>query len=154
MEKYTFPIDKYSVEEFMLIFNKGADELYNDAGKIPYEEASKRFSALYEDIPLGLFLDAFGLEEKLNNCYPEWKERHTKIFKIETKIGTKIETKNNKYMKLKLIIFFLAALLAIIIFKMVFVGVIIFVHLVKYIAIAAAIAYVAYWISKKLKKDE
>lgn len=38
--------------------------------------------------------------------------------------------------------------------KMVFVGVVIFVHLVKYIAIAAAIAYGVYWLSKKLKKDE
>jgi antibiotic biosynthesis monooxygenase (ABM) superfamily enzyme len=57
-------------------------------------------------------------------------------------------------MKLKIILFFLAALLAIIIFKMVFVGVVIFVHLVKYIVIAAAIAYGAYWLSKKLKKDE
>ena len=57
-------------------------------------------------------------------------------------------------MKLKLIIFFLVALLAIIIFKMVFFGMVIFVHLVKYIAIAAAIAYGAYWISENLKKDE
>lgn len=57
-------------------------------------------------------------------------------------------------MKLKLILFFLAALLAIITFKMVFFGVIIFVHLVKYIAIAAAIAYGAYWINKNLKKNE
>jgi hypothetical protein len=57
-------------------------------------------------------------------------------------------------MKLKLILFFLAALLAIIIFKMIFIGVLIFVHLVKYIAIAVAIAYLAYWVSEKLKKDE
>jgi hypothetical protein len=57
-------------------------------------------------------------------------------------------------MKTKLIIYFLAALLVIILFKMMFIGVIIFVHLVKYIAIAAAIAYGVYWLSKKLKKDE
>lgn len=57
-------------------------------------------------------------------------------------------------MKLKLILFFLLALLAIITFKMVFFGVIIFVHLVKYIAIAAAITYVVYWVNKNLKKDE
>jgi antibiotic biosynthesis monooxygenase (ABM) superfamily enzyme len=57
-------------------------------------------------------------------------------------------------MKTKLIIYFLAALLVIILFNMMFIGVIIFVHLVKYIAIAAAIAYGAYWLSKKLKKDE
>jgi hypothetical protein len=37
---------------------------------------------------------------------------------------------------------------------MVFFGMVIFVHLVKYIAIAAAIAYGAYWISENLKKDE
>lgn len=148
MEKFTFPTDKYSVEEFMVIFNKRADELYKDAGKIPYEEAFKRFSDLYKDIPLGLHIDAFSLEEKLNNCYPEWKERYGKIFKIKTK---KIKNKN---MKLKLILFFLAALLLIIVFKMIFVGVVIFVHLVKYIVIAAAIAYGAYWISKNLKKDE
>jgi hypothetical protein len=57
-------------------------------------------------------------------------------------------------MKLKLILFFLAALLVLILCKMIFVGVIIFVYLVKYLAIAAAIAYGAYWISKKVKKDE
>ena len=57
-------------------------------------------------------------------------------------------------MKLKLIIFFLAALLIIIMLKMMFFGVFIFVHLVKYIVIAAAIAYVGYWISENLKKDE
>ena len=57
-------------------------------------------------------------------------------------------------MKTKLIIYFLAALLVIILFKLRFIGVIIFVHLVKYIAIAAAIAYGTYWINKKLKKDE
>ncbi len=57
-------------------------------------------------------------------------------------------------MKTKLIIYFLVALLIIILFKMMFIGVIIFIHLVKYIAIAAAIAYGAYWINKKLKKDE
>lgn len=57
-------------------------------------------------------------------------------------------------MKLKLILFFLAALLAIIIFKMIFIGVLIFVHLVKYIAVAVIIAYFAYWVSEKLKKDE
>jgi hypothetical protein len=37
---------------------------------------------------------------------------------------------------------------------MVFFGVIIFVNLVKYIAIAAAIAYVAYWVTKNFKKYE
>jgi hypothetical protein len=57
-------------------------------------------------------------------------------------------------MKLKLILFFLATLLAIITFKMVFFGVIIFVHLVKYIAISAMIAYVAYWLTENLKKHE
>ena len=57
-------------------------------------------------------------------------------------------------MKTKLIIYFLVALLIIILFKMMFIGVIIFIHLVKYIAIAAAIAYGAYWISENLKKDE
>jgi hypothetical protein len=57
-------------------------------------------------------------------------------------------------MKLKLILFFLAALLAIIIFKMIFIGVFIFIKLVKYIVIAALIAYAAYWVSEKLKKDE
>ena len=57
-------------------------------------------------------------------------------------------------MKTKFILYFLAALLVIILFKMMFIGVIIFVHLVKYIAIAAAIAYGAYWINKKLIKDE
>jgi hypothetical protein len=57
-------------------------------------------------------------------------------------------------MKIKLVLFFLAALLAIIIFKMIFIGVLIFVHLVKYIAIALAIAYGAYFISEKIKKDE
>jgi hypothetical protein len=57
-------------------------------------------------------------------------------------------------MKLKLILYFLAALLVIIIFKMVFIGVLIFVHLIKYITIAAIIAYLIYWVSEKLKKDE
>jgi hypothetical protein len=57
-------------------------------------------------------------------------------------------------MKLKLILFFLATLLAIITFNMVFFGVIIFVHLVKYIAISAAIAYGVYWVTENLKKHE
>jgi predicted PurR-regulated permease PerM len=55
-------------------------------------------------------------------------------------------------MKLKIILFFLAALLAIIIFKMIFIGVFIFIKVVKYIVIAALIAYAAYWVSEKLKK--
>ena len=57
-------------------------------------------------------------------------------------------------MKTKLILYFLAALLVIILFKMMFIGVIIFIHLVKYIAIAAAIAYGVHWITQKVKKDE
>lgn len=57
-------------------------------------------------------------------------------------------------MKLKLILFFLAALLAIILFNMMYIGVLIFIHLVKYIVIAVLIAYAAYWVSEKLKKDE
>lgn len=57
-------------------------------------------------------------------------------------------------MKTKLILYFLAALLVIILFKMMFIGVIIFIHLVKYIAIAAAIAYGVHWVTQKVKKDE
>jgi uncharacterized membrane protein HdeD (DUF308 family) len=57
-------------------------------------------------------------------------------------------------MKFKLVLFFLAALLAIIIFKMIFLGVFIFIHLVKYLAIAAGIAYVAYLLDKNSKKSE
>lgn len=59
-----------------------------------------------------------------------------------------------KIMKFKLVLFFLAALLAIIIFKMIFLGVFLFIHLVKYLAIAAGIAYVAYWLDKNSKKSE
>jgi uncharacterized membrane protein HdeD (DUF308 family) len=57
-------------------------------------------------------------------------------------------------MKFKLVLFFLAALLAIIIFKMIFLGVFLFLYLVKYLVIAAGIAYVAYWLDKNSKKSE
>lgn len=82
MEGYKFPKDKYTVEEFLVIFNKDSKELYDDVGKISYEEADKRFSLLYEHCPIGLILDPFGLMSKLENTYPEWNERNKRIFKI------------------------------------------------------------------------
>ena len=57
-------------------------------------------------------------------------------------------------MKFKLVLFFLAALLVIITLKMIFLGVFLFFYLVKYIAIAAGIAYVVYLLDKNTKKTE
>ncbi len=57
-------------------------------------------------------------------------------------------------MKFKLVLFFLAVLLVIITLKMIFLGVFLFLYLVKYIAIAAGIAYVVYLLDKNTKKSE
>jgi Flp pilus assembly protein TadB len=56
--------------------------------------------------------------------------------------------------RVKFLLIFLAALLVIIVLKSIWIGLIVFAYLVKYLAIAGVIAWIVYLIAKKTKKDE
>jgi hypothetical protein len=55
--------------------------------------------------------------------------------------------------KLKILLYFLAALMVLFILKGIFFGMLMFVVVLKYMAIAAVFAGVIYFLSKKSKKD-
>jgi len=54
--------------------------------------------------------------------------------------------------KVKFVLIFLAVLLVIIIFHAIWIGILVFTYLVKYLAIAGVIAWVVYLFNKKGKK--
>jgi len=53
----------------------------------------------------------------------------------------------------KILFIFLAVLLVIIIFHAIWIGILVFAYLVKYLAIAGVIAWIVYLFNKKGKKD-
>lgn len=55
--------------------------------------------------------------------------------------------------KVKFLLIFLAVLLVIIIFHAIWIGILVFTYLVKYLAIAGVIAWVVYLITKNKKKN-
>lgn len=56
--------------------------------------------------------------------------------------------------RVKFLLVFLAVLLVIIVLKAVWIGLIVFAYLVKYLAIAGVIAWLVYLIAKNNKKSE
>jgi hypothetical protein len=56
--------------------------------------------------------------------------------------------------RVKFLLVFLAVLLVIIVLKAVWIGLVVFAYLVKYLAIAGVIAWLVFIIAKKIKKDE
>lgn len=55
--------------------------------------------------------------------------------------------------KVKLLLIFLAVLLVIIIFHAIWFGIVVFIYLAKYLAIAGVIAWLIYLFNRKGKKD-
>jgi len=71
---YFFLPDKYTADEFMVIYNERVNKLYEDLPNLKTEDIDQRFSHLYEDCPIGLLIDNFSLEEKLDNDFPGWNK--------------------------------------------------------------------------------
>ena len=80
-EKFTFPVDKYTVEEFFTIYNERVQKLYEDLPILETKDIDSRFRHLYEDCPIGLFIDNFGLERKLDEEFPGWSNNIIPVVK-------------------------------------------------------------------------
>lgn len=84
--KYEMPEEKYTSDEFMEIFKERSDKLYNDYKNLTVEEARERFRRLFDDIPISISINPYGLRNILENHFPDFHilgENGTKhIFKI------------------------------------------------------------------------
>lgn len=72
MTGYTLPEAKYTSDEFMEIYKKRSDKLYNDYKKLSVEETRERFSQLFDDCPIELHINPFGLTGKLEKHFSDW----------------------------------------------------------------------------------
>ena len=78
--------DKYTSDEFMVIFKERSNKLFEEYKTLTSEQIKKRFSELFDDCPIGLHIDPFGLINALNEQFPNWNGtgKGKRIYKIET----------------------------------------------------------------------
>lgn len=81
--KYQAPEEKYTNEEFLVIFKERSLKLYNEYENLTVEEARSQFSKLFDDCPIGLLINPFGLETILKNHFPNFHDSsNSRVFKI------------------------------------------------------------------------
>lgn len=70
--KFESPIEKYSPDEFLEIFRQRRDKLYNEYKSLSVEAAREEFKKLYDDCPISLHIDVFGLIDALEKHFPNF----------------------------------------------------------------------------------
>lgn len=70
--KYELPKEKYTVDEFEIIFKERSKKLYDNYKNLTVEEARLEFKKLFEDCPIELHINPFGLENVLKNHFPNF----------------------------------------------------------------------------------
>lgn len=71
-EIYTFPVEKYTADEFLVIFKERQQKLINDVDNIKTEDIKQHYSNLFDDCPCCLMISTHGLEHMLNEKHPNW----------------------------------------------------------------------------------
>lgn len=66
--------EKYTSDDFMNIFREREKKLIEDLPNLKMFEAKQRFINLFNDCPIELHIDPFGLMEILKKQYSNWSE--------------------------------------------------------------------------------
>jgi hypothetical protein len=94
---YTFPVEKYTADEFLVIFKERQKKLINDVDNIKTENIKQHFSNLFDDCPSCLMISTHGLEHMLNEKHPNWNivgnNGERRIFTIPSTVLTEDEIK-------------------------------------------------------------
>jgi len=84
--KYELPEEKYSVDEFLEVFKQRELKLNNEYKSLTVEEARIEFRKLFDDCPISLHIDAFGLINDLKKHFPTFFDSsNSRTYKIEIK---------------------------------------------------------------------
>lgn len=82
--KYMIPYEKYTVDEFLIIFKERQAKLLTNIEKITVHEAKERFHQLFDDCPTSLLINTFGIENALKKYFNDWNDICNNIFLIDT----------------------------------------------------------------------
>jgi hypothetical protein len=84
LPKYTLPEEKYSVDEFLEVYKQRVLNLYTKYENLTVEEARIKYRKLFDDCPVGLLINPFGLENDLKKHFPNfWDSSNSRTYKIQ-----------------------------------------------------------------------
>jgi len=82
--KYELPNNKYTVDEFMVVFRERSLKLYNNIDNLTVEEARIEFKKIFEDCPIELNINPFGLENTLKKKFPNFYDNtNSRVYNID-----------------------------------------------------------------------